>query len=104
MSMYVELVQLNPTINKLCDIVSSVVRANPSSISDEKRRGLPSQNTEGQTQLWAVERVTAIKKKTCVRGMEKSMKRQASSLNIRNGFLHQIFSQSILIVALSHHT
>jgi len=63
MSMYLELVQLNPTINKLCDIVSSAVRANPSSISDEKRRGLPSQNTEGQTQLWAVERVTAIKKK-----------------------------------------
>ena len=48
MGMYVELVQLNPTINKLCDIVSSAVRANPSSISDEKRRGLPSQNTEGQ--------------------------------------------------------
>ena len=51
MSMYLELVQLNPTINKLCDIVSSAVRANPSSISDEKRRGLPSQNTEGQISL-----------------------------------------------------
>ena len=41
MSMYLELVQLNPTINKLCDIVSSAVRANPSSISDEKKEGSP---------------------------------------------------------------